>query len=87
MQHQDIWRLLGLLLLALVVGLVTGLTGWYGFYPPPGEYRAQVEADGYESVLTPPVTIVTQPFVLTVGLHPIAKRPLLMPWLGRGALR
>lgn len=66
---------------------VTGLTGWYGFYPPPGEYRAQVEADGYESVLTPPVTIVTQPFVLTVGLHPIAKRPLLMPWLGRGALR
>ncbi len=28
MQHQDIWRLLGLLLLALVVGLATGLTGW-----------------------------------------------------------
>ncbi len=65
----------------------TGMTGWYGWYPPPGEYRVQVEAEGYQSYFSEPVEIGTQPFMLTIGLMREQGARLHMPWLGKSALR
>jgi len=47
---------------------VTGTTGWYGFYPPPGRYLARVEAPGFVSALTPAVEVRDEPFMVNVGL-------------------
>jgi hypothetical protein len=52
----------------------TGVLGWYGFYPPPGLYRAQVTRRGFADHITDPVQITTQPFMLTIGLQ---RRPLI----------
>lgn len=48
----------------------TGPTGWYGFYPPPGQYRVMVEAAGYKSAFTSPETVTNQPMMQTIGLEP-----------------
>ncbi|HRA18967.1 MAG TPA: hypothetical protein PLZ56_00780 [Anaerolineae bacterium] len=48
----------------------TGPTGWYGFYPPPGQYRVMVEASGYKAAFTNPETVTNQPMMQTIGLEP-----------------
>jgi hypothetical protein len=65
----------------------TGKTGWYGFYPLPGEYRVKVEAEGYDSYFSEPLKIVTKPVVLTIGLNPDATPRILLPYLSKGAIR
>lgn len=49
----------------------TGRTGWYGFYPPPGRYRAVVEAAGYSRYIAPELAIAGQPYHVTIPLQPL----------------
>ena len=50
----------------------TGFLGWYGFYPPPGRYRAVVSASGYAQFIAPEVPLVGQPYHVNVALQPLA---------------
>lgn len=49
---------------------ITGPAGWYGFYPPPGVYRVQVDAEGYNRYISTDVEVVEEPVMLTIGLQP-----------------
>lgn len=57
----------------------TGPTGWYGFYPPPGQYRVLVEAPGFKPVYTSPETVNGQAVMKTIGLEPGAVPPTAAP--------
>ena len=59
----------------------TGRTGWYAFYPQPGQYRVKVEADGFESQIFSQEDIGIEPFVQTIGLKPSESRPIFLPLL------
>lgn len=58
---------------------VTGPTGWYGFYPPPGQYRLLVEAEGYKAVYSSPETLSGQAVMKTIGLEPGMAPPTAVP--------
>jgi len=49
----------------------TGITGWYAFYPPPGQYRIVAEAPGYERVILTGEKVTTEPIVQNIGLQPM----------------
>jgi len=57
----------------------TGATGWYGFYPPAGQYRVLVEAPGYKSSYSDPETVTGQALMKTVGLEPGVPVPTVPP--------
>lgn len=61
---------------------VTGFSGWYAFYPPPGLYRVLAEAEGFETVIHSQTELTIEPVVETIGLLPLA-RPVLLPALLR----
>lgn len=71
----------------------TGHTGWYGFYPPPGRYRAVVDAAGYFRYIAPELALNGQPYHVTIPLQPLATptpKPahrILLPVAARGATR
>lgn len=76
----------------------TGFLGWYGFYPPPGRYRAVVDAAGYDRYIAPDLALNGQPYHVTIPLQPKATpvRPtpvpakanaIYLPLTQRGALR
>jgi hypothetical protein len=46
----------------------TGVSGWYGFYPEPGTYRVEVTHPTAGRVVSEPVTLKGQAFMLTIGL-------------------
>ncbi len=60
---------------------VTGLGGWFGFYPQAGLYRAEVTHPSYESAISENVTIITEPFVPNIALRP--KPRIFLPALRR----
>lgn len=54
---------------------MTGLGGWYAFYPPPGEVRLEVEAEGYQPHVSAPFPVTVDRVVLDIGLTPLPRRP------------
>jgi hypothetical protein len=63
---------------------ITGLGGWYGFYPPPGQYRLEVDAPGFEKHVSAPFGVTTEPVMRDLGLTPLPARfPIYLPALAR----
>ncbi|MEO8082833.1 MAG: right-handed parallel beta-helix repeat-containing protein [Ardenticatenales bacterium] len=50
----------------------TGFLGWYGFYPPPGRYRAVVDAAGYDRYIASDLALSGQPYHVTIPIQPKA---------------
>ncbi len=48
---------------------ITGLGGWYAFYPQPGYYRVRVTHTDYEGVVTEGLELMSEPFVENIALQ------------------
>jgi hypothetical protein len=59
---------------------ITGKAGWYAFYPPPGRYIVQAEAERFQKFISTQQDITVEPIVLTIGMLPIGE-PLYLPGL------
>jgi hypothetical protein len=64
---------------------VTGLGGWFAFYPPPGLYRVLAEADGYQSAFGPQQALTIEPYVANIPLTAgVGQFKLFLPALKNG---